>query len=263
MAQTEVTYQLWSTVKTWATTNGYTFSNQGTCGAYIAGSDSNGYSIIEHYTSGPETQPVTNISWRDAVVWCNALTEYYNAQNGTSLDCVYTSGGTPIRDSTNNTSVIDNLTDDGHTATGFRLPTSMEWELAARYIGSTKPTVAPLSNEVIQINLYWTPGDYASGATANYQNTNATYAVSWNFDNSGESTKPVGNLAANVLEIHDMSGNVWGYCFDQVSSERKLIRGGGVFSSNEALAISPTGQGYDTLPSDISDSTGLRPVRTK
>jgi hypothetical protein len=36
--------------------------------------------------------PVTTVNWRDSRVWCNALTEYYNAKHGadTDLDCVYT-----------------------------------------------------------------------------------------------------------------------------------------------------------------------------
>lgn len=63
MAQTEVTYELWNAVHTWAFANGYTFANAGRKG-------SNG--------SGSDQQPVTTVSWREAMVWCNALTEYCN-----------------------------------------------------------------------------------------------------------------------------------------------------------------------------------------
>ncbi len=33
--------------------------------------------------------PVTNISWSDAIVWCNALTEYLNEHFGMKLDFAY------------------------------------------------------------------------------------------------------------------------------------------------------------------------------
>ncbi len=55
-------------------------------------------------------QPVTTINWREAMVWGNALTEWYNANNGTApdLDCVYyTDSGylTPIRSADDSGSV--------------------------------------------------------------------------------------------------------------------------------------------------------------
>jgi hypothetical protein len=33
---------------------------------------------------GSDLQPVVNISWYDALVWCNAYTEWWNAQEGNS-----------------------------------------------------------------------------------------------------------------------------------------------------------------------------------
>jgi hypothetical protein len=86
IAETDVTYQLWSAVKTWATTtaaNKYTF---------VTG---DGY--IGSGNTGSVQQPVTNINWREAMIWCNALTEYYY---GNSANCVYYSDAaytTPIR----------------------------------------------------------------------------------------------------------------------------------------------------------------------
>jgi hypothetical protein len=102
-----VTYQLWSTIYTWATDNArgankYTFANPGSRGGHI--DDTITYKV---FTSGHGTDPVTTINWRDAIVWCNALTEYYNAQNKTSLGCVYKdTGGNVIRDSTKADPVI-------------------------------------------------------------------------------------------------------------------------------------------------------------
>ena len=74
IGETEVTYELWDKVHTWAIANGYTFANPGVMG--IDGTGSN-------------QQPVTTISWRDAMIFSNALTEWYNATAGTSYTCVY------------------------------------------------------------------------------------------------------------------------------------------------------------------------------
>lgn len=93
LAETEVTYELWSAVYEWAV-NGtgsstgegqYTFSNSGGRGCYYNGS------TYQPYTSEHEDHPVTYINWRDSIIWCNALTEWLNAHNGlgTDLDCVY------------------------------------------------------------------------------------------------------------------------------------------------------------------------------
>jgi hypothetical protein len=119
IAETEVTYEVWDTVYDWALLNGYIFANLGSIG---------------NSNSGSNQQPVTTINWRDAMAWCNALTEYCNAQNGLSLDCVYKNGGNIIRDSRDsNTTACDNVTADS-AADRFRLPPADEWELAARYI---------------------------------------------------------------------------------------------------------------------------------
>ncbi len=91
MGETEVTYQLWKEVYDWATdaargTKKYTFANAGRQGGNWV--DSNPVGTNQH--------PVTTVNWRDTIVWCNALTEYYNANNDdseTDLVCVYTYNG--------------------------------------------------------------------------------------------------------------------------------------------------------------------------
>ena len=118
---------------------------------------------------------MTCVSWRDALVWCNAFTEYYNANNGTGtdLEVVYCSDAaykTPIRTSTSSSTV--DLTDGSQdapyvnaSAKGFRLPKSMEYEFAARYIGTTAPSH---TNYILKDGVYYYKGNSASGATADY-----------------------------------------------------------------------------------------------
>lgn len=243
VAQTEVTYQQWSIVYNWAVSNGYTFANAGSRGGYY----NTGTQLTGVFTSGHDTDPVTTISWRDAIVWCNALTEYYNSLNGTSLSCVYKLVGTPIRNANNTT--CDTVVPDT-SSKGFRLPLSMEWELAARYKDGTS----------------WTSGSYASGAIANYTNAAANSAVAWYSLNSNlsaaniYSTQPVSGKIANALNLRDMSGNVWEWCFD-ISGSDRLLRGGSWYHPNTKLQL---GYIYTQSSATVTlNDAGFRFVRTE
>ncbi len=143
VCDTEVTYELWYKVYQWAISNGYSFSNQGR-----EGNDG----IIGAEPTNAKYEPVTAINWRDSIVWCNALTEWYNIHNGTNFECVYEYSGNIIRDSRDsNAKVCDNAIVNS-SAKGFRLLTSNEHELAARYRDGS----------------FWTYGDHASGDDSGY-----------------------------------------------------------------------------------------------
>jgi sulfatase modifying factor 1 len=247
MAETEVTWELWNAVHSWAVSSGrgmdrYTFTNLG-----AAGSDG----------LGDNRQPVTMVSWRDAIVWCNALTEYYNALNRTNLTCAYTYDGNIIRDATEE-EYCDNVTAIP-SAKGFRLPTSAEWELAARYIGTIRPDNEPLADAAILIDgFYWTPGAYASGATDRNDSTFARVAV-YNTSGSAE----VKAKFPNALGLYDMSGNVWEWCFDWYpgyEGSDRVIRGGGWNSNESSLQV---GAMISIFSSHAGDALGFRIVKAK
>ena len=257
IAQTEVTYELWKAVYDWATdparANRYYFQNAGVEGSMgTVGADP---------TTANNQHPVTNVSWRDAMVWCNALTEYYAAKGGTSLACVYTYNGATVRDSRDSNVTACDSVAANIAANGFRLPTGNEWELAARYISATK----------------FYPGNYASGADAacnatatadydgdNYKHNTSDVAV---YDNS--STAAVKSKSPNKLGLYDMSGNVWEWCFDLHGDNDGIplreVRGESwhyfdIMNEYQYLQL-----GFkDICNSDWFDSEiGFRPVRTQ
>ncbi|MBN1766677.1 MAG: SUMF1/EgtB/PvdO family nonheme iron enzyme [Sedimentisphaerales bacterium] len=252
ISATEVTYQLWNVVCSWASINGYAFSHSGVMG------DGNADS---------ELHPVTSISCRDAIVWCNALTEWYNANNGfeSDLGCVYFTDAAfinPLRTSTDSTTMTINV--DGSQdapyidpeGDGFRLPTGLEWESAARYIEDLNE-----DGDIMDDGEYY-PGNYASGAASDYNNSIETGYVAWYKSNSNSSTHPVAGKNSNALRLYDMSGNVWEMCFNTDSAywgTRWVLRGGGWPGTATELQVGKVGEIY---PYYMDNSNGFRTSRT-
>ena len=141
MSKYMVSYNTWYHVYQWAIKKGYKFIGKGSEGMYANGNNADAYyPFNEGGEPKVEEMPVGSVNWRDAIVWCNALSEM------TGLTPVYCSDAnfkTPLRDSTQSTTVFADTNWDmtpgkidnpyvNTKANGYRLPYTAEWEYAAR-----------------------------------------------------------------------------------------------------------------------------------
>lgn len=220
MDRYEITKLQWDEVYNWAITNGYSFASRG--------------------DAASSKHPVSCISWYDCVKWCNARSE----KEG-KTPC-YRSGSTITRSGYPDICDLE--------ANGYRLPSSVEWEYAAR--GGRRNRMFPWGNKI-------------SHRYANYYSTGTT--SSYNVSEKGAHptyrglTSTVGSFYPNGYGLYDMVGNVeeWTNSVSPYNSDRKLVKGGcsyyksGLFIGTSRVYLAS----FDDLtPDSLHSLNGFRTI---
>ncbi|WP_367362808.1 formylglycine-generating enzyme family protein [Mesotoga sp.] len=218
---------------------------------YDAFCEAIGKSKPSDYGWGRETRPVINVSWWDAIAYCNWLSKIEG------LPKAYDDKG----------NLLDKdgrVTTDPSKVEGYRLPTEAEWEYAAKGGCKSKGYKYAGSDNVNDVTWYW-------------QNSGDKYLTGdWYWDTIMENncrTQEVGKKVPNELGLYDMSGNVWEWCSDwygsysssaqtnpyNKSGSLRVLRGGGCYDNATYTRVASRGS---VSPTYTSYYLGFRIART-
>jgi len=218
--------------------------------------------------------PVVNLSWHEAVSYCNALSDrmglprcYHNVGSGES--CNLTSGCT----ATDEVCILATMQCTKYAATstyagsklyscpGYRLPTEAEWEHAYR----ANTTSAYYNDKTSDPKVCMTCSELDAAA-----DSIAQYCA-----NSGSYLRPPKTKLPNAWDLYDMAGNAAEWCHDGYMSDLgsaavvdpvgsatandKIVRGG---NYGDYAALTRAAARSSEPAQDRINGLGLRCART-
>ena len=145
-----------------------------------------------------DNQPVVEVSWHEAALYCNWLSEqddlepFYQEEFGKAV------GFNP-------------------TALGYRLPTEAEWAWTARYVGETKLLRFPWGEQLPPPDKH-----------GNYADQSASHTVGriiFGYNDNYITSAPVGTFPPNDKGVYDLGGNVaeWVHDFYGIPDGSTLV----------------------------------------
>ena len=159
---------------------------------FAPGHDSGDY---QGYDLNEDLQPVVNIPWDEAALYCNYLSEQEGLEPFYEFEGAFVAGFNP-----------DSI--------GYRLPTEAEWSWVARHVSDTEEL----------LHFPWGSTFPPEDRHGNYADTSAQHIVGriiYGYKDSQPVSAPVGSFSANSKGVFDMGGNVaeWMHDFYHVPEE--------------------------------------------